>query len=235
MYRVYSMFQPNLWMHIITFIILCSPDNMMIYIMVYYSCATTAYPVHSCLCIVRARLLSRRVDSFNTLGMECQRFFCLINLKLGARSLISIQQIASFHYMNVLDGLLLAVLGLLVLLLITFLQNSRGIKALPLILVIICGFPQFVFLLIVTYRKLKGKWISRYIAGKVSTLVKQNLICKQNQADELSDADQLPHRLVNPSQYNKTLLSVSEQADDNSETLAIRGRFPPVYTYGSIS
>jgi len=60
-------------------------------------------------------------------------------------------------YMNVLDGLLLAVLGLLVLLLITFLQNSRGIKALPLILVIICGFPQFVFLLIVTYRKLKGK------------------------------------------------------------------------------
>jgi len=98
---------------------------------------------------------------------------------------------------------------------------------------IICGFPQFVFLLIVTYRKLKGKWISQYIAGKVNTLVKQ--ICKRNQEDELLDADQLPHRLVNPSQYNKTLLSVSEQADDNSETLAIRGRFPPVYTYGSIS
>ena len=136
--------------------------------------------------------------------------------------------------MNVLDGLLLAVLGFLVLLLITFLQKSNGIKALPLILVIICGFPQFVFLLIVTYRKLKGKWISRYLAGKVSTLVKQ--ICKQNQAeDELSDADQLPHRLVNPSQYNKTLLSESEQADGNSETLAVRERFPPVYTYGSIS
>jgi len=138
--------------------------------------------------------------------------------------------------MNLLDGLLLAVSGFLVLLLITFLQKSNGIKALPLILVIICGFPQFVFLLIVTYRKLKGKWISRYIAGIVSTLVKQNLICKRNQAeDELSDADQLPHRLVNPSQYNKTLLSESEQADVNSETLAVRGQFPPVYTYGSIS
>jgi len=99
---------------------------------------------------------------------------------------------------------------------------------------ITCGFPLFVFLLIVTYRKLKGKWISQYLAGKVSTLVKQ--ICKQNQAeDELSDADQLPHRLVNPSQYNKTLLSESEQADVNSETLAVRGQFPPVYTYGSIS
>jgi len=102
--------------------------------------------------------------------------------------------------------------------------------------VITCGFPQFVFLVIVTYRKLKGKWISQYSAGKVSTLVKQNLICKRNQAeDELSDADQLPHRLVNPSQYNKTLLSESEQADANSETLAVRGRFLPVYTYGSVS
>jgi len=70
----------------------------------------------------------------------------------------------------------------------------------------------------------------------VFTLLPPMQICKRNQAeDELSDADQLPHRLVNPSQYNKTLLSVSEQADDNSETLAIRGRFPPVYTYGSIS
>ena len=99
---------------------------------------------------------------------------------------------------------------------------------------IICGFPQFVFLLIVTYRKLKGKWISRYLAGKVSTLIKQ--VCKRNQVeDELSDADQLPHRLVNLSQYNKTLLSESEQADANSETLAVRGQFPPVYTYGSIS
>jgi len=45
----------------------------------------------------------------------------------------------------------------------------------------------------------------------VFTLLPPMQICKRNQAeDELSDADQLPHRLVNPNQYNKTLLSVSE-------------------------
>ena len=76
--------------------------------------------------------------------------------------------------------------------------------------------------------------MAQYIAGKVSTLLKQ--ICKQNQAEnELSDANSLPYRLINPNQYNRLLLSDTEQTHINSETLTVRGQVPPVYTYGSAS
>ena len=61
-------------------------------------------------------------------------------------------------------------------------------------------------------------------------------MCKQNNArDEFSDADPLPHRMINPNQYNSSMLSVTEQARINSETLTVRGQVPPVYTYGSVS
>ena len=105
-------------------------------------------------------------------------------------------------YMNLLDGLLLALLRVLSLLLITFqyLLPSAN-ETLPLIIVIACGFPQLVFVLSVTCRQLKAKQIARYIAGKVRTLVMQQ-ICKQNKAgDEFSDADPLPHRMINPNEY----------------------------------
>jgi len=83
-------------------------------------------------------------------------------------------------------------------LIVTFLYiQPSASESLPLIFVIACGLPQLVLLLSVTYRQLKGKQIAQYTAGKFSTLLKQ--ICKQNQAgDELSDADSLPHQLINP-------------------------------------
>ena len=90
-------------------------------------------------------------------------------------------------YMNVLDSLLLALLGFLILLIfaIQFLLPSSD-EALPLIVVTACAVPQVVLLLSVTYRQLKGKRIVRFIASKVSTLLKQ--IHTRNQAaDELSD------------------------------------------------
>jgi len=125
-------------------------------------------------------------------------------------------------YMNVLDALLLALMGLLMLLVISFqfvLPSSNEIMSL--IIVIVCGFPQLVLLLTVIYRQLKGKWVVQYIAHNVSILLKQTH--RQNIAeDEPSDADSLPHRLINPNQYNSSLLSESEQVHTNS-------------TYGSIS
>jgi len=58
---------------------------------------------------------------------------------------------------------------------------------------------------------------------------------KQNQAEnEPSDADPLPHRLIDPNQYNNSLPQ-PEQAHATSETLTILGQVPPVCTYGSIS
>ena len=100
-------------------------------------------------------------------------------------------------------------------------------------MVVACGVPQLALLLSVTYRQLKGKQVAQYIAGKVRTLLK-----RRNQAeDELSDADSLPDRLINPNQYSRFLLSESEQAHAQtaSESLTVRGRVPPVCNYGSIS
>jgi len=94
-------------------------------------------------------------------------------------------------YMNVLDGLLLALLGLVTLLLVTFqyLHNiTDGNEALALI---ICSLPQFILLLNATYRQLKEKRIVQSIARQVGTMLKQ--VCTQNHADQLSDANTLPH------------------------------------------
>jgi len=74
----------------------------------------------------------------------------------------------------------------------------------------------------------------QYIVARVSTLLKQTHKPRQAE-DELSDVDQLPHRLVSPTQYNRSLLSDSEQTQANSDTLPVRGQLTPAYTYGSIS
>jgi len=156
---------------------------------------------------------------------------------LGLSIFILIVQPYKKSYMNVFDGLLLALLGFLTLLLITFtfLLPSDRSETLPLIIVITCSLPQFVLLLSVTYRQLKGKWIVQYIAGRVGVLLKYIHRGKQVE-DELSDSGghpcPLPHRLASPDQYNRSLLSVSEQAYTNS---AVQGPISPMYTYGSIN
>ena len=149
---------------------------------------------------------------------------------LSLSILITILQPYKKSYMNVLEGLLLALMGFLTLLLVTFLYILPSSNdTLPLILVIACSFPQLVLLLSVAYRQLKGKQIANYIAGNLHTLIKQ--ICARNQGEnERSEDDTLPHRLVNPSQYNRSLPSESGQI---SET--VQGQLTPVYTYGSIS
>ena len=151
---------------------------------------------------------------------------------LGSSTFILIVQPYKKNYMNVLDGLLLGLLGFLSLLLITFqyLLPSRN-ETLPLIFVITCSLPQFALLLSITYRHLKGKWIAQYVAGRVGALLKCIHTGKQT---EDAQEDLLPHRIVSPYQYNRPLLSVSEQANANV-TSAVQGPIPPVYTYGSIN
>jgi len=174
------------------------------------------------------------IINFHILYQVCWLVCALIILSLSM--LILIVQPYKKSYMNVLDGLLLGLLGALMLLIVTFeflLPSSRN-ETLPIIFVIACGFPQLMLLLSVTYRQLKVKLIVGYIAGKVSAWLKK--IHKQNQAeDELSWANSLPHRLVNPNQYNKSLLSESEETHANFETFTVLGQVQPAYTYGSIS
>ena len=130
---------------------------------------------------------------------------------LGVSILVLVVQPYKKSYMNVLDGLLLALLGSLTLLLVTFLYILPSAnETLPLLFVIVCGVPQFILLLSVTFRQLKGKQVARYIARKLGTLLKKTH--NPNEAEEeLSDADSLPDRLVNPNQYNRPLLSASQQ------------------------
>jgi len=104
-------------------------------------------------------------------------------------------------YMNVLDGLLLALLGFLTLLIVTFqyfnvVTDGNEIQAT--MFVIICSFPQLISVLNVTYRQLKGKRIVQSIARQVSTLLKQ--VCTQNHTEgsTISDANPLPRRLITP-------------------------------------
>jgi len=153
---------------------------------------------------------------------------------LSLSTLILAVQPYKKRYMNVIDGLLLALLGVLSLLLITleYLLPSAS-ETLPLIILIACGLPQLVLVLSVTCRQLKGKQMAQYIAGKISTLLKQ--VHKQKQGNELSVADSLPHRLVNPNQYNRSLPTDTEQASNNSETLTVRRQVSPVYNYGSVN
>jgi len=85
--------------------------------------------------------------------------------------------------MNVLDGLLLALLGFGTLLIVTFLYILPSTnESLHLIIVIASGLPQLVLVLSVAYRQLKGKQMAQYIAGKVSTLLEQ--IFERNQVGD---------------------------------------------------
>ena len=132
--------------------------------------------------------------------------------------------------MNVLDGLLLALMGFLTLLLVTFLYIlPSSNETLPLMFVTACGFPQLVLLLSVSYRQLKGKQIARYIRGKVHTLIMQIHVRNQDE-NELLEDDSLPHRLVSPSRYNRSLLSELEQAHANNQHLHNQGQPTLVYT-----
>jgi len=137
---------------------------------------------------------------------------------LSLSMLILIVQPYKKRYMNVLDVLLLGLIGFLTLLLVTFLYllPSAGNETLPLLLVLTSSIPQLILLIVVPCRQLKGKWITQFIAGKVNTLIKQG--CTRNQAEEdISVSDSLLHRLIIPNQYNRSLLSESEQTHANTE------------------
>ena len=83
--------------------------------------------------------------------------------------LILIVQPYKKSYMNVLDGLLLALLGFLTLPIVTFqyfevVTDGNEIQA-----TMFCGFPQLILVLSVTYRQLNEKRIVQSIATQVST------------------------------------------------------------------
>ena len=142
------------------------------------------------------------IVNFHIVNVEQIGWLLRLLMFLSLSMLIIILQPYKKSYMNVLDGLLLALMGFLTLLLVTFLYIlPSSNETLPLMFVTACGFPQLVLLLNVSYRQLKGKQIARYIAGEVHTLIKQIRARNQDEKELLED-DSLPHRLVSPSHYN---------------------------------
>jgi len=79
---------------------------------------------------------------------------------LSLSMLILIVQPYKKSYMNVLDGLLLVLMGFGTLFIVTFLYILPSTnESLRFIFVIACGLPQLVLMLSVAYRKLKGKHV----------------------------------------------------------------------------
>jgi len=114
------------------------------------------------------------IVNYHIINVEQIGWLLWVLMFLSLSILIIILQPYKKSYMNVLDGLLLALMGFLTLLLVTFLYILPSLnETLPLMFVTACGFPQLVLLLSVSYRQLKGEQIARYIRGKVHTLIKQ--------------------------------------------------------------
>ena len=112
------------------------------------------------------------IVNYHIINVEQIGWLLWVLMFLSLSILIIILQPYKKSYMNVLDGLLLALMGFLTLLLVTFLYILPSLnETLPLMFVTACGFPQLVLLLSVSYRQLKGKQIARYIAGKVHTFI----------------------------------------------------------------
>jgi len=97
------------------------------------------------------------IVNYHIINVEQIGWLLRVLMFLSLSILMIILQPYKKSYMNVLDGLLLALVGILTLLLVTFLYILPSLnETLPLMFVTACGFPQLVLLLSVSYRQLKG-------------------------------------------------------------------------------
>ena len=107
------------------------------------------------------------------------------------------------NYMNVLESLMLALLGLLSLLILAYeyLLPPETHLLLPYLILTLISIPQLVLILYVLYHPLRGRRLVKYITGKITNL-KTNA---RGQNTEQQVTDSLPDRMVNPDQYRPLL------------------------------
>jgi len=101
------------------------------------------------------------------------------------------------NYMNVLESLILALLGLLSLLMLAYqyLLPSEAHLLLPYLIITLISIPQLVLILYILYHPLRGRLV-KYITVRITNL-------RANTRGQ--NTDSLPDRLVNPDQYRPLL------------------------------
>ena len=159
-------------------------------------------------------------------------------VSLATSLLIGIARPYKRNYMNVLESLMLALIGLLSLLILAYqyLLPTEANLLLPYLILTLISIPQLVLILYVLYHPLRGRRLVKYITGKITNL-KTNTIGGQNTEQQVTDS--LPDRLVNPDEY-RPLLPVEGDPElahqqDSTESGNYERCITPVYTYGSSS
>ena len=112
--------------------------------------------------------------------------------------------------MNVLESLMLALVGLLSLLILAYqyLLPADTHLLLP-YLIITCTLiriPQLVLILYIVYHPLRGRRLVKYITERIRNL--RTNVKGQNTEQQVTDS--LPDRLVNPDQYSPLLPAEGE-------------------------
>jgi len=129
---------------------------------------------------------------------------------VAAAMLIVIARPYKRNYMNVLESLMLALLGLVSLLILAYLYllPSEAPLLLPYLITTLISIPQLVLILYIVYHPLRGRRLVKYITERITNLK----INAKGQNTEEHITDSLPDRLVNPDQYRPLLPAESELA-----------------------
>ena len=158
-------------------------------------------------------------------------------ISLGTSLFIAIARPYKRNYMNVLESLMLALLGLVSLLILAYQYVSPSEAHLLLLYLILTliSIPQLVLILYILYHPLRGRRLVKYITVKITNL-KTNA---RDQNTEQQIPDSLPDRLVNPDEY-RPLLPVEGDPElahqqDSTESGNHERCITPVYTYGSVN
>jgi len=139
------------------------------------------------------------------------------------------------NYMNVLESLILSLLGLLPLLILAYdyqLPSDTDLLV-PYLILTFASIPQLVLTLYILYHPLRGRRLVKYITVRITNLKTK----ARGQNTEPQITDSLPDRLVNPDQYRLLLPVEGELAhqQDSMESDNYDRCITPVYTYGSVN
>ena len=139
------------------------------------------------------------------------------------------------NYMNVLESLMLSLLGLLPLLILAYdyqLPSDTDLLV-PYLILTFASIPQLVLTLYILYHPLRGRRLVKYITVRITNLKTK----ARGQNTEPQITDSLPDRLVNPDQY-RLLLPVEGELAHQQDSMQSGNHdrcITPVYTYGSVN
>ena len=127
---------------------------------------------------------------------------------VAAAMLIAIARPYKRNYMNVLESLMLILLGLVLLLILAYqyLLPSEAHLLLPYLITTLISIPQLVLILYIVYHPLRGRRLVKYITERIRNL--RTNVKGQNTEQQVTDS--LPDRLVNPDQYSPLLPAEGE-------------------------